>query len=58
MNYTKILAIGFIFAVAVMEIYILKKCGPFCELETTGNSEICDKNKKKEGGDEIDMKIL
>jgi uncharacterized membrane protein (DUF373 family) len=46
MDYTKILAIGFIFAVAVMGIYVLKKCGPYCEVETTGNSEICDLKKR------------
>jgi hypothetical protein len=57
MDYTKILAIGFIFAVAIMGIYMLKQCGPYCELETTGNSEICDNNRKKEGSDEINMKV-
>ncbi len=50
MDYTKLIAIGFIFAVAIMGLYILKKCGYHCEVETTGHSEMCGKNKNQKEG--------
>jgi uncharacterized membrane protein (DUF373 family) len=54
-DFPKILAIGFIFAVAILGIYVLKKCGPQCELRMTDYTEMRADNKITKGGDEGNM---
>ncbi len=52
MDYTRIIAIGFIFAITIMGLYVLKKCGFQCTVETTRNSEMDAKNKNQKEGDD------
>jgi uncharacterized membrane protein (DUF373 family) len=39
MDFARIMAIGFIFAVAILGLYVLKKCGYECEVKMTGSPE-------------------
>lgn len=50
MDFTKVMAIGFIFAVTILGLYVLKKCGYHCMVETTRHSEMCGKNKNQKEG--------
>jgi uncharacterized membrane protein (DUF373 family) len=47
MDYTKIIAIGFIFAITILGLYVLKRCGFQCMVETTKHSEMHNKNQKE-----------
>jgi uncharacterized membrane protein (DUF373 family) len=44
-DFLKIIGIGFIFAVTILGLYVLKKCGFQCVVETVGRSETEDKHK-------------
>jgi uncharacterized membrane protein (DUF373 family) len=48
MDYTKIIAIGFIFAITILGLYVLKRCGFQCIVETTRYSEMHNKSKNQE----------
>lgn len=50
MDFTKVMAIGFIFAVTILGLYVLKKCGYQRMVETTRHSEMCGKNKNQKEG--------
>ncbi len=52
MDYTRIIAIGFIFAITILGLYVLKKCGFQYTMETTRNSEMHNKNKNQKETDE------
>lgn len=45
MDYTRIIAIGFIFAIAILGLYVLKKCGFQCMVETTRHSGMHSEGK-------------
>ena len=45
MDFMKMIGIGFIFAVTILGLYVLKKCGFQCMVETRRHSETYDKNE-------------
>jgi uncharacterized membrane protein (DUF373 family) len=49
-DFMKMIGIGFIFAVTIVGLYVLKKCGFQCMVETNGHSETRGKNKEPEEG--------
>ncbi len=51
MDYTRIIAIGFIFAITILGLYVLKKCGFQYTMETTRNSEMHNKNENQKETD-------
>lgn len=47
-----VIALGFIFAVAILGLYVLRKCGFECMVDTAGRTEMCAKNGNREHGDD------
>lgn len=45
MDFAKIMAIGFIFAVAIFGLYVLKKCGYECEVKMDGSHDADSRSK-------------
>jgi len=50
MDFTKVIAIGFVFAITILGLYVLKKCGFQCMVGTTRHSEMHNKNNNQEEG--------
>jgi uncharacterized membrane protein (DUF373 family) len=50
MDYTKLIGIGFILAVTIVGLYVLKKCGFQCLVETTRDFRAGEENKDRKRG--------
>jgi uncharacterized membrane protein (DUF373 family) len=48
MDFLKMIGIGFIFAVTILGLYVLKKCGFQCSVETIGHPESDDVPKERD----------